>query len=64
MKLGAVVVNQTYVIDDDVVDFPIFFDKVHSLADEQIFGASTGSGLAGLLSGMASETRLMMIRRG
>jgi hypothetical protein len=27
----------------DVVDFPIFFDKVHSLADEQIFGASTGA---------------------
>ena len=48
----------------DVVDFPIFFDKVHSVADEQIFGASTGSGLAGLLSGMASETRLMMITQG
>jgi len=43
VKLGAVVVNQTYVIDDDVVDFPIFFGKVHSVADEQIFGASTGA---------------------
>jgi hypothetical protein len=39
VKLDAVVVTEAYVIDDDVINFPIFFDKVHFVADEQIFGA-------------------------
>jgi hypothetical protein len=39
VKLGAVVVDQADIVDDDVVDSPIFLHKVHFVVDGQIFRA-------------------------
>jgi hypothetical protein len=67
VKLGAIVVNEAYVIDDDVMDFPIFFDKVHFVTDKQILGAvgnDPGINLRGIRSTHGCREPLSLYSRG
>lgn len=39
VKLGAEVADQADIVDDDVVDFPVFLDSAHFVVDGDIFCA-------------------------